>query len=198
MDATDHKRFAERRNAGYEAKQAKATVEKGLVIVNTGTGKGKSTAAFGMGLRTVGHGKRLGVVQFIKGAMHTAERDVFSRLDGVEWHTVGEGFTWKTQDRDRDVAVAQKGWTEAARMLADPDVAMVILDEINVILKYDYLDEKTVLDAIARRPPMQHVVLTGRHASDAVLERADLVSDIRPIKHPYKDQGVKAQAGVEF
>ncbi|HXH02576.1 MAG TPA: cob(I)yrinic acid a,c-diamide adenosyltransferase [Candidatus Competibacteraceae bacterium] len=201
MDKTDqeaHKRMAERRNAGYEAKQARATVEKGLLIINTGTGKGKSTAAFGMGLRAVGHGMKLGVVQFIKGAMHTAERELFQRFPNVEWHTIGEGFTWKTQDRERDVATARRAWAEAERMILDPSFDMVILDELNVILKYDYLDLGRVLDVLGRRKPMLHVIITGRHAPEKLIEAADLVSDIRPLKHPYKDQGVKAQRGVEF
>ncbi len=197
-DAQEHKRRAEKRNAGYERKQARATLEKGLLIVNTGTGKGKSTAAFGMGLRAVGHGMRLGVVQFIKGAMETAERDLFRRFDNVEFETIGDGFTWKTQDRERDVDTARRAWGEARRMLEDPAFDMVILDELNVILKYGYLDLDDVLEAIGKRREMLHVIVTGRHAPDALVEAADLVSEIRPVKHPYREQGVKAQRGIEF
>ena len=193
-----HQRMAQRRNAGYEAKQARATQEKGLLIVNTGTGKGKSSAAFGMGLRAVGHGMRLGVVQFIKGALPTAERGIFQHFPNVEWHTLGEGFTWKTQDRERDVASAERAWAQAERMLLDPSFDMLILDELCVVLKYQYLDVERVLAVLAQRKPMLHVIITGRHAPDALLAAADLVSDIRPLKHPYKEQGVRAQKGVEF
>jgi cob(I)alamin adenosyltransferase len=198
-DASEaHKRMAEKRNVGYQKKQAKATQEKGLLIVNTGTGKGKSTAAFGMGLRAVGHGMQLGVVQFIKGAMDTAEREIFKRFDNVDFRAMGDGFTWLTQDRERDVATAEKAWAEAERMLADPRYDMIILDELNIILKYGYLDLQRVLGALGNRREMLHVIVTGRHAPEALIEMADLVSDIRPIKHPYKEQGVKAQKGVEF
>lgn len=197
-DPDTHKRQAEKRNQGYEKKQARATQEKGLLIVNTGTGKGKSTAAFGMGLRAVGHGMKLGVVQFIKGAMETAEREVFRRFDNVDFKAIGGGFTWKTQDLEQDKATAEKAWAEAERMINDPGYDMVILDEINVILKYGYLDLQRVLTTLASRREMLHVVVTGRHAPPELIEMADLVSDIRPIKHPYKEQGVKAQQGVEF
>lgn len=198
QDSDTYKRMAEKRNQGYEKKQAKATKEKGLLIVNTGTGKGKSTAAFGMGLRAVGHGMRLGVVQFIKGAMETAEREVFKRFDNVDFKAIGDGFTWKTQNLEQDKATAEKAWAEAERMINDPGYDMVILDEINVILKYGYLDVQRVLNTLANRREMLHVVVTGRHAPPELIEMADLVSDIRPIKHPYKEQGVKAQKGVEF
>ena len=193
-----HKRMAEKRNAGYEKKQAQATHEKGLVIVVTGTGKGKTTSALGMGLRAVGHGMRLGVVQFIKGAKPTAERTLFEQFPNVDWFTIGDGFTWITQDRERDVATAQKAWAQAAALIADPAYDMVILDELNTILKYEYVDLNDVLNALRAKPAMQHVIITGRHAPDALIEAADLVSDIRPLKHPYKDQGVKAQKGIEF
>ena len=197
-DPEAHKRMTEKRQAGYQKKQAKATKEKGLLIVNTGTGKGKSTAAFGMGLRAVGHGMQLGVVQFIKGAMDTAEREIFKRFDNVVFQAIGDGFTWNTQNREQDVATAEKAWAEAERMINDSRYDMVILDELNIILKYEYLDLQRVLDTLANRREMLHVVVTGRHAPEALIEMADLVSDIRPIKHPYKEQGVKAQKGVEF
>jgi len=193
-----HQRMAEKRNAGYEKKQAKATLEKGLLIVVTGTGKGKTTSALGMGLRAVGHGMKLGVVQFIKGAKETAERRLFENFPNVDWFTIGDGFTWITQDRARDVATAQKAWAQAAQLIGDTGYDMVILDELNTILKYEYLELDTVLATLRARHPMQHVIVTGRHAPEALIEAADLVSEIRPLKHPYKDQGVKAQRGIEF
>ncbi len=193
-----HQRMVEKRNAGYEKKQAKATLEKGLVIVVTGTGKGKTTSALGMGLRAVGHGMRLGVVQFIKGAKPTAERTLFEQFPNVDWFTIGDGFTWITQDRERDIATAQKAWAQAAQLIADTNYDMVILDELNTILKYEYVDVNEVLATLAKKPAMQHVIITGRHAPDALIEAADLVSEIRPLKHPYKDQGVKGQKGIEF
>lgn len=197
-DSAAHKRMAEKRNEGYQKKQAKATKEKGLLIINTGTGKGKSTAAFGMGLRAVGHGMKLGVIQFIKGAMGTAEREVFKRFDNVDFQSIGDGFTWLTQNREQDIATAEKAWAEAERMLSDSSYDMIILDELNVILKYEYLDLSRVLDTLAKRREMLHLIVTGRHAPPELIEMADLVSDIRPIKHPYKEQGVKAQKGIEF
>jgi len=164
-----HQRSAEKRNAGYEKKQAKATTEKGLVIVNTGTGKGKSTAAFGMALRAVGHGMKVGVVQFIKGAMATAERDLLDAYEQVEFHTLGDGFTWKTQDRQKDVESAERAWAVAARLLADESVSVVVLDELNWALKYEYVQLDAVLAALAARPAMQHVVITGRNAPDGLV-----------------------------
>lgn len=193
-----HKRMAEKRNAGYEKKQAQATNEKGLLVVITGTGKGKTTSALGMGLRAVGHGMRLGVVQFIKGAKETAERQLFAQYPNVEWFTMGDGFTWITQDRERDIASAQEAWAQAARLIGDAGCDMVILDELNTVLKYGYLELDQVLDTVGQRHAMQHVIITGRHAPDALIEAADLVSDIRPLKHPYKEQGIKAQRGIEF
>lgn len=197
-DPASHQRMTEKRKAGFEKKKAAATGEKGLLIVNTGTGKGKSSAAFGMGLRAVGHGMRLGVVQFIKGALHTAERDLLGGFDNCDFHTMGEGYTWNTQDREADIATARKGWKQALAMLASDDYDMVILDELNVVLKYEYLPLNEVLAAFAARPAMQHVVVTGRHAPEALLEAADLVTEMRLVKHPYREQGIKAQRGVEF
>lgn len=195
---SSHQRMVEKRNAGYEKKQAKATLEKGLVIVITGTGKGKTTSALGMGLRAVGHGMRLGVVQFIKGTKPTAERTLFEQFPNVDWFTIGDGFTWITQDRERDIATAQKAWSQATQLIGDANYDMVILDELNTILKYEYVDVNAVLETLGAKPLMQHVIITGRHAPDALIEAADLVSDIRPLKHPYKDQGVKGQKGIEF
>jgi cob(I)alamin adenosyltransferase len=197
-DPESHKRMTQKHKEGFEKKKAAAQKEKGLLIVYTGTGKGKSTAAFGMGMRILGHGMKLGVVQFIKGALHSAERDVLGGHANCDFHVVGEGYTWDTQDRKADVRTANTGWTEVLRMIADPSYDMIVLDELNIVLRYEYLDINEVLAAFARRPEMLHIVVTGRHASDALIEAADLVTEMRPIKHPYKEQGIKAQKGVEF
>jgi cob(I)alamin adenosyltransferase len=197
-DSAAHHEKMVKKKAVRDRMMEKKTVEKGLVIIHTGTGKGKSTAAFGMVLRHVGHRKKVGVVQFVKGAWDTAERRVFERFsDLVTFKAMGEGFTWETQDRERDVAAAGKAWAEAARMLADPAIAMVVLDELNVALRYGYVDEATVLAALAGRPEGQHVVLTGRGASEALIAAADLATEMTLLKHPFRD-GVKAQPGVEF
>lgn len=197
-DPAAHKRMAQRHKEGFEKKKAAAQKEKGLLIVYTGTGKGKSTAAFGMGMRIIGHGMKLGVVQFIKGALHSAEREVLGAHANCDFHVVGAGYTWNTQDREADMRTAAKGWAEAVRMINDPSYDMVILDELNIVLKYQYLDLAEVLEVFAQRRDMLHIVVTGRHAPEALIEAADLVSDIRPLKHPYKEQGIKAQKGVEF
>ncbi|MBB5190971.1 cob(I)alamin adenosyltransferase [Silvimonas terrae] len=197
-DPAAHQRMTERRQAGYEKKQAAATQEKGLLMVNTGTGKGKSTAAFGMAVRTLGHGLRLGVVQFIKGALHTAERDFLGAVAQCDFVTMGDGYTWNTQNRDADIATARKGWDEARRMIESGEYHMVILDELNTVLKYEYLPLDEVLAVFAARPDMLHVVVTGRHAPEALIEAADLVTEMTLVKHPYREQGVKAQRGVEF
>lgn len=197
-DPEAHKRMTQRHKEGFEKKKAAAQKEKGLLIVYTGTGKGKSTAAFGMGMRIIGHGMKLGVVQFIKGALHSAEREVLGGHANCDFHVVGAGYTWNTQDREADMRTAATGWAEAVRMINDPSYDMVILDELNIVLKYQYLDLAEVLDVFAKRREMLHIVVTGRHAPEGLVEAADLVSDIRPIKHPYKEQGIKAQKGVEF
>jgi len=172
--------------------------DKGLLLVHTGTGKGKTTASMGMVLRCIGHGLPVGIVQFIKGAMDTAERRVLEGFpDLVTIRAMGEGFTWETQDRTRDIAAAEQAWAVARDMLADPNVAMVVLDELNVVLRYGYLPLDAVLEAIANRPPQQHVVVTGRHAAEAMIEAADLVTEMRLVKHPFRS-GVKGQKGVEF
>jgi cob(I)alamin adenosyltransferase len=162
--ADAHKRMTEKRNAGYERKQAKATVEKGLLIVLTGAGKGKTTSALGMGVRAVAHGMKLGIVQFIKGAKPTGERDLFQRFPNVEWHTIGDGFTWITQNREKDVATAERAWDEARRLILDPSFDMVIVDELNTVLRYEYLSVAAVLETVKARQPMQHVIITGRNA----------------------------------
>jgi cob(I)alamin adenosyltransferase len=187
-----------KRKAVQDAEVAQKTVEKGLLIVHTGPGKGKSTAAFGLALRMLGRGRRVGVVQFIKGAWHSAERDALARFgDQLIWHTMGEGFTWETQDRARDVAAAERAFAKARELLDDPSLALVILDELNIALRYDYLDLATVLAALAGRRRDLHVVVTGRNAKPELVAAADLVTEMTPVKHHFA-AGVKAQAGIEF
>ncbi len=177
---------------------AAKTIEKGLLMVHTGPGKGKTTAALGMAVRMMGHGRKVGIVQFVKGAMTTGEKVIFDAFpDLVEFKPMGEGFTWDTQDRARDIAVAREGWDEIRRMIADPSYAMVIADEINIVLRYDYLPLDEVLAGFAARPAMTHVVATGRNAPEALIAAADLVTEMGQVKHPFRG-GVKAQAGVEF
>ena len=197
-DPERHRSKMERRKAVQDQEVASKKVEKGLLIVHTGAGKGKSTAAFGLLLRTVGRGRRAAVVQFIKGAWSTGERTVLEGFGPlVEWHTMGEGFTWDTQDRERDVAACRKAWEVTLGLLGRSDVSLVVLDELNIALRYDYLSLDEVLDAFARRPAMQHVVVTGRNARPALLEAADLVTEMVAVKHHFS-AGVKAQEGIEF
>jgi cob(I)alamin adenosyltransferase len=174
------------------------TQERGLVIVHTGKGKGKTTAALGMVCRMVGHGKRVSVIQFIKGAMHTGEKVVFEAFpDQVEFRPMGEGFTWDTQDRARDIAVALEAWGVAKARVADPDVDMVVCDELNIALRYDYVPLADVLATLRDKPEGKHVVITGRNAPEALIEAADLATEMELLKHPFRG-GVKAQAGIEF
>lgn len=194
----DHTRLTTRRKAGYERKQASATVEKGLLIVYTGPGKGKTTAALGMALRAIGHGMTVGVVQFIKGRQDSAERVVLSRFENVDFQVIGDGFTWLTQNREQDIATAERAWAEAERMIQDAHYELVILDELNPVLHYGYLDPARVLAILSHRQPKLHIVVTGRNAPPGLVEQADLVSDIHSVKHPYREQGVKAQRGIEF
>jgi len=177
---------------------ASKTREQGLLIVHTGKGKGKTSAALGMVVRAIGHGMKVGVVQFIKGAMLTGEKAVFDAFpDHVEFKPMGEGFTWDTQDRSRDIAVTRKAWDEVVRMIADPSYHMVVADELNIVLRYAYLPLDEVLAVLTARPAMKHVIVTGRNAPDGLIEVADLVTDMTMVKHPYR-AGVKAQAGIEF
>lgn len=177
---------------------ATKTREQGLLIVHTGTGKGKTSAALGMVVRAIGHGMKVGVVQFVKGAMATGEKTVFDAFpENVEFKPMGEGFTWDTQDRTRDIASARTAWDEVCRMIADPAYQMVVADELNIVLRYDYLPLDEVLKAFAAKPEMKHVIVTGRNAPDALIEAADLVTEMTMIKHPFRS-GVKAQAGIEF
>ncbi|MGH6632144.1 cob(I)yrinic acid a,c-diamide adenosyltransferase [Sphingopyxis sp.] len=185
--------------AAQNKKVATKTVEKGLIIVHTGPGKGKTSAALGMAVRAIGHDMKVGVVQFVKGAMATGEKAVFDRFpDLIEFKPMGEGFTWDTQDRTRDIAVARTAWDEVKRMIADPSYAMVIADELNIVLRYDYLPVGEVLEAIEGKPHMTHVIITGRNAPQDLIDAADLVTEMAQVKHPFREQNVKAQKGIEF
>ena len=197
-DAERHRVRMEKRKAVQDREVAGKTVEKGLLIVHTGAGKGKSTAAIGLMLRMIGRGRNTAMVQFIKGAWETGERRILEGFGAqVEWHTMGEGFTWETQDRARDVAACGRAWDIARALLARPDLSLVVLDELNIALRYDYLSVDEVLAAIAARPAMMHVVVTGRNAKPALVEAADLVTEMTQVKHHFA-AGVKAQEGVEF
>jgi len=177
---------------------ATKTEEKGLVIVHTGKGKGKSTAAFGMVFRAIGHGFRVGIVQFVKGKWGTGERDILEKFpDQVTIKAMGEGFTWETADRQRDIAAAQQAWQAAKEMIADESYKMVLLDEINICLRYDYLDLEDVVETLRNKPRDTHVIVTGRNAKEELMEIADLVTEMTMVKHPFR-AGVKAQAGIEF
>lgn len=201
MTESDDARHAAKmkaRKAHQDKIVAERQGEKGLLIVHTGKGKGKSTAAFGMAMRAIAHGMKVGVVQFVKGPWQSGERDLLRRFpDEVEIHAMGEGFTWETQDRARDIRAAEEAWAMSKRFIADPEIKMVILDELNIVLRYDYLDLPEVLEALASRPDDCHVVVTGRNAKDELIEIADLVTEMTQVKHPFRE-GVKAQKGVEF
>ena len=189
---------ARRRKAVRDRVLAAKTIEKGLLIVHTGKGKGKSTAAFGLAARAVGNGLRVGVVQFVKGVWRTGERELFARFpDLIEIRAMGEGFTWETQDRARDIAAAEAAWETAGRMLADPGLSMVILDELNIVLRYGYLEVGEVVRILEARRGGLHVVVTGRNAKPELIEAADLVTEMTQVKHPFRS-GVKAQLGIEF
>ena len=197
-EAERHRAKMAKRKAVQDAEVAGKTIEKGLLIVHTGAGKGKSTAAFGLALRMLGRGKRIGVVQFIKGAWHTDERDALAKFgDQIVWHTMGEGFTWETQDRARDVAAAERAWTKARELMDDVSFKLVILDELNIALRYEYLDLASVVTALSARRPGLHVVVTGRNAKPELLAAADLVTEMTLVKHHFA-AGVKAQPGIEF
>ena len=196
--AERHRAKMAKRKVVQDAEVAQKTIEKGLLIVHTGTGKGKSTAAFGLALRMLGRGHRIGVVQFIKGAWHSAERDALARFgDRVAWHTMGEGFTWETQDRARDIAAAERAWAKACELMDDESFKLIILDELNIALRYEYLDLASVVAALSARRPGLHVVATGRNAKPELLAAADLVTEMTLVKHHFA-AGVKAQPGIEF
>jgi cob(I)alamin adenosyltransferase len=193
-----HKAKMANRKAVQDAEVAGKTIEKGLLIVHTGKGKGKSTAAFGLLLRAIGRGFQCGVVQFGKGAWQSGERTAIERFgDQVTWHTLGEGFTWETQDRARDVAAAERAWAKAGELMADPSIRLLVLDELNIALRYDHLDLGKVLAAFASRRPDLHIVVTGRNAKPELIEAADLVTEMAAVKHHFA-AGVKAQPGIEF
>ena len=200
-DPERHTQKMIRIKAARDKMMATKTGEKGLIIVHTGNGKGKSSSGFGMILRCIGNGMQCAVVQFIKGSMPSGERSLLKErfADVCAFHTMGEGFTWETQDRVRDTEMAQAAWQKAKDLIRDDANSMVLLDEINIALRYDYLDIADVVRFLAEeKPPMTHVVLTGRNAKPELIEIADLVSEMKEIKHPFRDQGVKAQPGVEF
>jgi cob(I)alamin adenosyltransferase len=199
-ESTDgHAEKMQRRKAIQDRRMAETVTDRGLVIVHTGAGKGKTTAALGMVLRSLGHGFRVGIVQFIKGAWEPAEKKAFEPWgEQLRFHASGAGFTWETQDKVRDQQMAQSGWQVAVELLRDPDYQLVLLDEVNIALKKNYLSIEQVLAGIDLRPPTTHVVLTGRNAPDALIERADLVTEMTLIKHPLKLQRIRAQAGIEF
>jgi cob(I)alamin adenosyltransferase len=195
---------ARKRKVARDKMLATKTKEKGLLIVHTGKGKGKSTAAFGLAVRALGNGMRVGVVQFVKGKWETGERKVLERFpDQVEIRTMGEGFTWDTQDRARDIRAAQAAWDVSKQMIEDsrgpdPRFDMVVLDELNIVLRYDYLPLDEVVAFLAAKPTDLHVVVTGRNAKPELIEIADLVTEMTLVKHPFREQGVKAQKGIEF
>ena len=197
-EATDHKEKMQRVKASVDRRIEAAKEERGILIVYTGAGKGKTTAALGMVMRCLGHGMKVAVVQFIKGAIDTAEQRALRDFgDLVTFLRLGEGYTWETQDRERDTKVAGEAWGKAVECLQNPEYAMVVLDELNIAVQHEYIDVADVLEAVRNRPVMQHVVITGRGAKPELLEAADLVSEMKMVKHPFR-KGIKAQKGVEF
>jgi len=201
-----YKRKMQRRKEVQEQRLAQASHEKGLIIVNTGNGKGKTTAALGMILRSLGHGYRVAIIQFIKGAWEPAEKAAFQHwtlaANGekpqLEFHAMGEGFTWETQDRDRDIEKAQAAWEKALDFIRNPEFRLVLLDEINIALKLNYLNVQDVIAGVKQKPANSHVILTGRGAPNALIEEADLVTEMTLVKHPFREQMIKAQPGIEF
>jgi len=200
-EAEINAKHAEKMRRKKEARDkiiATKTIEKGLLIVHTGKGKGKSTAAFGLVFRALGNGMKVAIVQFVKGKWQTGERAALDKFgDQVTIATMGEGFTWETQDRARDIEAAKAAWEKARAFLMDDEHQMVVLDELNIVLRYDYLDTDEVVAALGARPPTKHVVVTGRNAKEALIEAADLVTEMEQVKHPFR-AGVKAQKGIEF
>jgi len=197
--ADAYQRRMARRKEVQQQRVGERSLEKGLVLVFTGDGKGKTTAALGLVLRTLGHGEQVAVVQFIKGGWQPGEAKALELFgEALHWHALGEGFTWETQDRERDRALVQQAWTRSCEYLADPQRKLVVLDEVNVALKLGYLDLEDLLEGLKLRPPLTHVALTGRGAPAALVERADLVTEMKLVRHPFREQGVKAQAGIEF
>ena len=198
-DQDGYQRRMARRKAVQQQRVGERNLEKGLVLVFTGDGKGKTTAALGLVLRTLGHGDRVAVVQFIKGGWQPGEAKALELFgDALRWHALGEGFTWETQDRERDRQLVQQAWERSLSYLADPERKLVVLDEVNVALKLGYLGLDQLLEGLALRPELTHVALTGRGAPPALVERADLVTEMKLLRHPFREQGVKAQRGIEF
>ena len=197
--ADGYRRRMERRKEVQQQRVGERNLEKGLVLVFTGDGKGKTTAALGLVLRTLGHGEQVAVVQFIKGGWHPGEAKALALFgEALHWHALGEGFTWETQDRERDRQLVQQAWEQSLLYLASAERKLVVLDEVNVALKLGYLELEQVREGLALRPPLTHVALTGRGAPAGLLERADLVTEMKLLRHPFREQGVKAQAGIEF
>ena len=197
-EAERHRAKMAKRKAVQDAEVADKKIEKGLLIVHTGKGKGKSTAAFGLVFRALGNGMKVAIVQFVKGKWQTGERAALEKFgDQVTINTMGEGFTWETQDRARDVAAAHSAWEKAREFIADDEHQIVVLDELNIVLRYDYLDVGDVVATLNARPSMKHVVVTGRNAKDELIDAADLVTEMEQIKHPFRS-GIKAQKGIEF
>lgn len=201
-----YQRKMQRRKEVQEQRLAQASKEKGLIIVHTGNGKGKTTAALGMVLRSLGHGYRVAIVQFIKGAWEPAEKAAFQHWTSIkvndapqlEFHAMGEGFTWETQDRERDIEKAQAAWETAVEFIRNPDFRLVLLDEVNIALKLGYLNVQDILAGLAQKPAESHVLLTGRGAPTELIEQADLVTEMTLVKHPFREQGIKAQPGIEY
>ncbi|MDY0205704.1 MAG: cob(I)yrinic acid a,c-diamide adenosyltransferase [Pseudomonas sp.] len=199
--AKDPARHAQRMAAKQKVMQeriANANKEQGILLVLTGPGKGKSSSGFGMVARSLGHGMKVGIVQFIKGAFSTGEQAFFSKLPNVDYNVMGQGYTWDTQDREQDIASANAAWEIVVAMLKDPSYDLILLDELNIALKYEYLDLDRVLDDLQARPAMQHVVVTGRYAPQELIDIADTVTEMGAVKHAFKDQGIKAQKGIEL
>ncbi len=193
-----HNEKMKKKQVAHDKIMANKTREKGLLIVHTGKGKGKTSAALGMVIRAIGHGMKVGVVQFVKGAWTTGEKVVFDAFpEQVEFKAMGEGFTWNTQDRARDIELSREAWEEVKRMIADPSYHMVLADELNIVLRYDYLPLDEVLAVLGAKDEMKHVIVTGRNAPEALIDAADLVTEMTMIKHPFRS-GVKAQAGIEY
>ncbi|WP_390693229.1 cob(I)yrinic acid a,c-diamide adenosyltransferase [Aetokthonos hydrillicola] len=194
-----YRKKMQRRKEVQDQRVAQALPEKGLIIVNTGNGKGKTTAALGMVLRSLGHGYKVAIIQFIKGSWEPAEKQAFSFWsDQLEFHAMGEGFTWETQDRDRDIENAIAAWRKGLEYIRNPDFKLVVLDEINIAMKLGYLRVEEILAGLEHKPADSHVILTGRGAPTALIQRADLVTEMTLVKHPFRDQGVKAQPGIEY
>ncbi|MBE9135784.1 cob(I)yrinic acid a,c-diamide adenosyltransferase [Nodosilinea sp. LEGE 07088] len=199
LSQAQYRRKMQRRQEVQQQRIADRSIEKGLVIVHTGNGKGKTTAALGMVLRSLGHGYKVAIVQFIKGAWEPAEKAVLERFgDQLSFHAMGEGFTWDTQDRDRDTQTAQVAWEKALSYIRNPEYKTILLDEVNIALKHGFLTVDQVLAGLAKKPQMTHVLLTGRGAPQELIDQADLVTEMTLVKHPFREQGVKAQPGIEF